>query len=121
MTIAFTSFYIISGMGFLRILTDEPTVVLASREYVWWAWLIPVCGVTAFIWDGIFIGITHTKGMLLSAFLAAIVFSIAVYVLMPLWGNHGLWLALLAFLTVRGIVQTALYQYDKSSTKGKTC
>lgn len=121
MTIAFTSFYIISGMGFLRLLTDEPNVVLASREYVWWAWLIPVCGVTAFIWDGIFIGITHTKGMLLSAFLAAIVFSIAVYVLMPLWGNHGLWLALLAFLTVRGIVQTALYQYDKSSTKGKTC
>ena len=31
----------LGGMPFLRLLTDEPHVVEASRDYVWWAYLIP--------------------------------------------------------------------------------
>jgi MATE family multidrug resistance protein len=109
MTVVFTTLYVVGGMPFLRLLTDEETVVLAAREYVWWAWLIPVAGVAAFVWDGIFIGITQTRGMLLSAALASAVFLAGVTWLMPLMGNHGLWLSMVLYLAVRGAVQSGIF------------
>ena len=93
-------------MPFLRLLTDHPHVVAASEGYVWWAYLIPVAGAAAFIWDGIFIGATHTRGMLFSAAIAAVVFFTVAYKMMPLYGNQALWFAMILFLAVRGIIQT---------------
>ncbi len=109
MTILFTTVYVVGGMPFLRLLTDEPMVVEASRAYVWWAYLIPAAGVVAFIWDGIFIGITQTKGMLQSSLIAAVVFFLSVTLLLDTLGNHGLWLSMLLYLLMRGLVQTVIY------------
>ena len=113
MTVLFTTLYVVGGMPFLRLLTDEETVVQAAHEYVWWAWLIPVAGVAAFVWDGIFIGITQTRGMLVSAGVASVVFLAGVVWLMPVMGNHGLWLSMLLYLAVRGIVQSVIFRSDK--------
>jgi MATE family multidrug resistance protein len=107
----FTFVYVAGGMSLLQLLTDEPGVVSAARQYVHWACLVPVAGVAAFVWDGIFIGTTQTRGMLLASVLATIVFFLLVALLMPLWGNHGLWLAMLAYLLVRSMVQSVLYMF----------
>lgn len=109
MVVLFTAVYVAGGMPFLHLLTDEPLVVAASREYVWWAYLIPLAGVAAFVWDGIFIGITQTRGMLQSSLLAAVVFFVSVAVLTRLMGNHGLWLSMLLYLFSRGLVQTIIF------------
>ncbi|MBQ7419982.1 MAG: MATE family efflux transporter [Prevotella sp.] len=109
MVVLVTAVYVLGGMPFLRLLTDEPGVVTMSQDYVWWAYLIPIAGVAAFIWDGVFIGITATKGMLLSSCIAAIVFFMGVVGLMNLMGNHGLWLSMLLYLATRGVIQTVLY------------
>ncbi|MBQ9187295.1 MAG: MATE family efflux transporter [Prevotella sp.] len=109
-TLLFTAVYVAGGMPFLHLLTDEPQVVSAARAYVWWAWLIPAAGVAAFIWDGIFIGTTQTRGMLLSSALAAVVFFAGAVLLTGPMGNHGLWLSMLLYLLVRGVVQTVLHR-----------
>lgn len=109
MVVLFTLTYVVGGMPFLRLLTDEPHVVEASREYVWWAYLIPFAGVAAFIWDGVFIGITATRGMLVSSMIATCIFFAGVTGLMGWMGNHGLWLSMILFLAARGGVQTYLY------------
>lgn len=109
MVMLFTAVYVAGGMPFLHLLTDEPQVVAASREYVWWAYLIPLVGVAAFVWDGIFIGITQTRGMLQSSLIAAAVFFVSVAVLTRLMGNHGLWLSMLLYLFSRGLVQTIIF------------
>ncbi|MDE7455504.1 MAG: MATE family efflux transporter [Prevotella sp.] len=109
MVMLFTAVYVAGGMPFLHLLTDEPQVVAASREYVWWAYLIPLAGVAAFVWDGIFIGITQTRGMLQSSLIAAAVFFVSVAVLTRLMGNHGLWLSMLLYLFSRGLVQTIIF------------
>ena len=108
MTTLFTCIYIIGGMPFLRLLTDEPQVVEASQAYVWWAYLIPAAGVAAFIWDGLFIGTTQTRGMLISSAVAAILFFVTATITMNLMGNHGLWLSMILYLLTRGIVQTII-------------
>lgn len=110
LVVLFTVVYAVGGTSFLHLLTDEPSVVAASANYFFWALLVPVLGVTAFVWDGVFIGITATRGMLLSAVLAATVFFATFFVLQPSLGNHALWLAFMFFLAVRGIVQTVWYR-----------
>ena len=109
MTIVFTIVYVAGGMSFLHLLTNETGVIAASGSYLWWACLIPVCGVAAFIWDGIFIGMTETRGMLLSSAIATFLFFVIALLLIPLWGNHGLWFAMLLYLATRGVVQTVIY------------
>ena len=109
LALLFTVVYVAGGMPFLRLLTDEPQVVEASQSFVWWAYLMPVAGVAAFVWDGIFIGITATRGMLLSSCAAAGVFFMGVMGLMGTMGNHGLWLSMILYLATRGIIQTILY------------
>ena len=113
MTIIFTITYVVGGTPFLRLLTDEPQVVEASQAYVWWAYLIPVAGVAAFIWDGLFIGTTQTRGMLVSSAIAALVFFGTATIAIGIMGNHGLWLAMILFLAVRGIVQTIIVKSEK--------
>lgn len=113
MAALFTCIYIIGGMPFLRLLTDEPQVVEASQTYVWWAYLVPVAGVAAFIWDGLFIGTTQTRGMLISSAVAAILFFVTATITMNRMGNHGLWLSMILYLLIRGIVQTILVKSEE--------
>ena len=115
----FTTVYVLGGMPFLHVLTNEALVVEASSQYVAWAWLVPAAGMLAFIWDGVFIGITQTRGMLQSSFVATAVFFACVCILIPLWGNHGLWIAMLIYLLMRGMVQTVIF-YKRVVNIGKT-
>ncbi|WP_288318571.1 MATE family efflux transporter [Xylanibacter caecicola] len=113
MTVFFTAAYAVGGDAFLSLLTDDRDVVNASADYFLWALALPVAGVAAFIWDGVFIGCTFTRGMLISMFAASVVFFALYYSLRDVYGNHALWLAFIAYLSVRGIAQTGLFKSYK--------
>lgn len=105
-TLAFTLAYVMGGNAIVSLLTDEPQVRATARVYLPWAWLVPAAGATAFIWDGIYIGITATRGMLVSSAVATATFYAIAIATASTLGNHGLWLAQVAYLAVRGLVQT---------------
>ena len=107
--IVFTLMYAIGGQWFLNVLTDERSVAEAAVDYLPWAVAVPLAGVAAFVWDGVFIGVTATKGMLLSSVVATIVFFSVYLIGKDAYANHALWLAFVAFLITRGIVQTIIY------------
>lgn len=99
----FTVAYFLFGEAYISVLTDNAEVVASAREYQPWTLLFPVCGVAAFIWDGVYIGATATKGMLVSMASGTAVFFLLYLLLVPSWGNHGLWVAFVCYLAVRGI------------------
>ena len=109
-TMAYTLLYITGGQWIVGLLTDEPQVVAASRNYLWWACLIPAAGAVAFIWDGVFIGMTATRGMLVSSAVSALAFFAVYGLTVGMMGNHGLWLAMMVYLAMRGVIQTAWYR-----------
>jgi len=109
-TTAYTLLYICCGGWIISVLTDEPQVVEAAQAYLWWVWLIPATGCVAFIWDGIFIGVTATRGMLVSSCLSALLFFGVYEITRDAIGNHGLWLAMILYLLMRGILQTIWYR-----------
>ena len=106
--VAFTLLYLIGGESFLRLLTDDQTVITASKEYFYWVLAIPIAGFGAFLLDGICIGATATHLMLRSMIVAAGTFFLTYYSLHNIWGNHALWLAFILYLFLRGVMQAIL-------------
>lgn len=110
LALVFTVLYAAGGYQVLTWLTDNQTVIDMAAHYLWWVVLIPVMSVAAFMWDGIYIGLTATRQMLYSMFLSG-VFFFAVLFLKPFADqNQTLWLAFLVYLCSRGLIQTFLYQ-----------
>ncbi|MDD5813585.1 MAG: MATE family efflux transporter, partial [Bacteroidales bacterium] len=68
--------------------------------------LIPLCSMAAFIWDGIYIGTTRTRSMLLSTFGGLLTFFMLYLLLSGTLLNNGLWISFNAYLLMRGIILT---------------
>ena len=65
---------------------------------------------TAFVFDGIFVGITQSKSMLASTAIASASFFVLFFGLHGWLGNHALWLAFIIYLLLRGIVLLFIYR-----------
>ena len=85
----FMGIYHFAGVPLLRLMTSDPLVVEASREYLPWLLLMPVVGCAAFTWDGIFIGATSSKGLRNSMLWAVVAFAFV-------WGSGILCLELMS-------------------------
>ena len=70
----FMLLYGLGGIPMFHLLTSDAGVVDAGREFIPWLLLMPVIGVPAFIWDGIFTGATATAAMRNSTLLCAVGF-----------------------------------------------
>ncbi|MBQ2060707.1 MAG: MATE family efflux transporter, partial [Prevotella sp.] len=101
MSVAFSLVYLLAGEAILALLTDKQPVVVAAADYRLWAVAVPLTGFAAFVFDGIFIGITATRAMFMSCFVGAIAFFLIYYSLFGEWHNHALWLALNIYLALR--------------------
>ncbi len=107
LAVIFTGLYAFGGDLLLSLLTDRPEVRSAAREFLPYAAAVPLVGFAAFLFDGLFIGCTATRPMLLAMTVATVVFFTFVLLPTPLAPNHALWLAFLAYLLLRGAVQAA--------------
>ena len=108
LSLAFTLMYGLGGEDFLKLLTNETSVIAASSTYFYWVLAIPLAGFAAFLYDGIFIGATATHLMLRAMAIASGSFFLIYFGCREAIGNHALWLAFIAYLTLRGIVQGIL-------------
>ena len=96
-------------------MTTSEEVRMVAGQYLVWAALTPVVGVLAFQMDGVFIGATWSVEMRNTMLISLVVFVALGYGLMPLWGNHGLWIALISWLAMRGLGM--LYILPKRAAK----
>lgn len=113
LSLSFTILYAFLGRDFLGLLTNDTSVIKASGDYFYWVLAIPLCGFSAFLWDGIFIGATATRQMLCSMLVASATFFIIYYLFYQSMGNHALWMAFLGYLSLRGGMQWILWRYRK--------
>ena len=113
LTLLFTALYAIVGEQFLRIFSDDLSVIEATKPYLFWVLIIPICGFSAFLFDGIFVGATAGKTMRNTMFFATLAFFVTFYGLLalipdsniPYIKNNILWTAFMVYLTGRGVSQ----------------
>jgi multidrug resistance protein, MATE family len=92
---------VLAGPLMIDVLSTSPEVRVMAREYLPWVAVSPLLGVACFQLDGIFVGATQTRDMRNMMIVSFAAFIAAWWLFTPLWGNHGLWLALDLFLAVR--------------------
>jgi MATE family multidrug resistance protein len=109
LSVPFTLLYWAFPEAFIHLISDQPGIVEQARPYYIYMILIPVITFAAFLWDGIYIGATAAKEIRNTMIIASIlVFLPAWFILMPLYGNHGLWIAFLLFMVARGLSMTLM-------------
>ena len=129
LTVSFTVVYALFGDNILRIFSDKPAIIDATRPYLFWTLVIPVCGFAAFLFDGIFVGATASRTMRNSMFIATAAFFGIYYLLLHHYAslpsftdfrwNNILWLSFMVYLTARGITQATMLRrsvYSKADT-----
>ncbi|MFD1880852.1 MATE family efflux transporter [Paracoccus pacificus] len=99
----------IGGPAFIDILTTSEPVRHAARDYLPWLVAAPVIGVASWMYDGIFIGAMLTREMRQAMILSTAIYALSLIVLLPLFGNSGLWAALMVLNIMRGVTLALLY------------
>lgn len=85
-------------------MSPNETVSELISTYYWWTLLIPIAGLLAFLMDGVFIGASWSRDLRNMMFASALIFFGLTATIIPLWHNHGLWIALVSFMASRGLL-----------------
>lgn len=97
------------GPPLIDLITSAPDVRETARRFLPWLCLAPLVSVAGYVFDGIFIGATLTREMRNAVLVSATVYALAVAALVPLFGNHGLWVALLLLNAMRAVTMARYY------------
>ena len=102
----YSAIFLIFGQDLIQLFSNEPEVISKSNEFLIWTYLIPIFAFLSYMYDGIFIGLTASKAMKHSMFIALMLYLVCYFVFMAINpSNHMLWAALLIFLLSRGLIQ----------------
>lgn len=97
------SAFAVFGPWIIDVMTTAPDVRSEARIYLPYMIAAPLVGCAAWMLDGIFIGATRGGDMRNMMAVSLVIYIASVLILMPLVGNHGLWLALLISFIARGV------------------
>ena len=107
--VALACAFALGGGPVIDLMTTAPEVRETARTYLPWLALMPVAGHPAWMLDGIFIGATRTRDMRNMMALSLVIYGAALAILVPAFGNHGLWAALTVSFVARGATLGARY------------
>jgi MATE family multidrug resistance protein len=106
--VALAAVFLLAGPAIIDLMTTAPEVRAEARLYLPWLVAAPLIGAAAWMYDGIFIGATLTGLMLRAMVVAVAAYAAAVLLLPPLFGNHGLWAALMVLNGARSLLMWRL-------------
>ncbi len=110
-SLPFALSYFIFGKQLMHILTNLKPIIDAAAPYFIWIGIMPILSFAAFIWDGVYVGAMAAKAMRNSMLISSLfIFFPLYFILQPIIGNHGLWIAFNAFLLSRGVMLHFLAQ-----------
>lgn len=96
------------GSSLIELLTNVEEVRELAEEYLPYLVVLPVVAFSAFLLDGLLIGLISTFAMFLGMFAASLGFFFVYYFGHADWGNHALWIAFLVYLLLRAVVEGAM-------------
>jgi MATE family multidrug resistance protein len=107
--VAMSAAFLVAGPALIDVMTTAPEVRAEARAYLPWMVAAPMVGIAAWMLDGIFIGATETRALRNAMTVSATIYALSLWVLLPAYGNHGLWAALMILYVVRGVTLGVRY------------
>ncbi len=105
----FSLLFLIAGGTIIGWFTNLPEIVELARQYLPWIIALPLFSFLGFQLDGLFIGIGHTRQMRNAMLLSTAGYLLLAYLFQSWIGNHGLFLALTCFMTLRAVTLLCYY------------
>ncbi len=99
----------LGGPVVIDTMARDPAVQAEARAYLPWVAILPLVSIAGWMFDGIFIGATLTREMRNAMLFSVGVYAAAVALLLPAFGNHGLWAALMVLNVTRGLTMALFY------------
>jgi len=96
--------FLLAGEALIAVLTDLSAVRAMAENYLIWVVAMPLLAATSYLLDGIFIGATKPQAMRDTMVTALMLVYLPVWWLAQPLGNHGLWLAFIAFTVARSLL-----------------
>ena len=93
--------YLALGEQIIGLFTSIESVAVAAHEYLPWMIIAPLLSVWSFQLDGIFIGTGQTREMRNAMVVSLALYLLLLQLLIPWYGNHGLFLGLMLFMLIR--------------------
>lgn len=102
--------YLLTGEYVIDLLTNIDSIRLAARDYLPWLIIAPLISVWSFLYDGVFVGATRSREMMLVMAGSMLIIFLPTWLLSRPLGNHGLWLAFTMFMAGRGVGMHILFR-----------
>ena len=101
--VCLAAFFWFGGQALVDLMATSEDVRAEATKYLPWMIAAPVLGAAAWMLDGIFIGATRSADMRNMMAVSFVVYLACLAILLPSFGNHGLWASLILFFVARGI------------------
>lgn len=93
--------FALAGGPIIALMTTAVDVRDEAEKFLPWLAIAPLVGVGSWIYDGVFIGALRTGAMLRAMAVSVAGYALALAVLVPVAGNHGLWAGLMILNLLR--------------------
>ncbi|KPA92639.1 putative efflux protein, MATE family [Pseudomonas asplenii] len=101
-SLGFALLFLLGGHLFITLQTDIPSVRETAFGYLPYLAVLPLVAVWSYLLDGLFIGATRAREMR-DAMLASVLIALPFAWILSRYGNHGLWIAFLLFMSLRSL------------------
>lgn len=108
----------LAGPWLIDLIAASGAVRAEARTFLPWVVLAPVIGIASWMFDGIFIGATRTKEMRNAMAVSVAIYGVALWLMVPGFGNHGLWAALMVLNLARGASMALYYRRVEQAAGG---
>ncbi|MEM8615509.1 MAG: MATE family efflux transporter, partial [Pseudomonadota bacterium] len=98
-----SALYALTGPSIISAFVKDEAARDVALSYLPWCALGPLMGVAAWQLDGLFLGATQGKALRIAGVFSAVAYLATDLLLRPLFGNSGVWAALLALYIYRAI------------------
>jgi len=100
-SLGFTLIYWATGSAIIALITVDPTVRATAENYLVYIVVLPIVAIWGFELDGVFIGATRGTDLRNAMLISTIAYGLALWFLVPVYGNSGLWISLLLLFVLR--------------------
>ena len=105
----FSLVYYFFGENILGLYTNQTSLIKDAMPFMWLVALLPLLSFGAFIWDGVFIGMTASKSMRDVVVLSMLLFLAIFYLSRGIDYTWSLWISFILFFVLRGLGQTWMF------------
>lgn len=109
LAIFYSAIYYLFDEPLIGLFTKDPATAAQTSLSIIWIVLLPIASFAAYIWDGVYIGLTASRQMRDTMLISLSAYLILYFLLESLPPITRIWLSLLIFMAVRGIVQSIWY------------